>query len=59
MKKHSLYLSFLIGMITIMGSCTNLDEQVYDRLVDNNFYKNEKDIINISLIRLRHYNFMY
>ena len=45
MKKYSLYILFLMGLGAMAGSCTNLDEKIYDRLVDNNFYKNEKDII--------------
>lgn len=43
MKKYSLYILFLMGLGAMAGSCTNLDEKIYDRLVDNNFYKNEKD----------------
>lgn len=42
MKKYSLYILFLMGLGAMAGSCTNLDEKIYDRLVDNNFYKNEK-----------------
>ena len=32
-----------MGLGAMAGSCTNLDEKIYDRLVDNNCYKNEKD----------------
>lgn len=39
MKKYSLYILFLMGLGAMAGSCTNLDEKIYDRLVDNNFYK--------------------
>ena len=38
MKKYSLYILFLMGLGAMAGSCTNLDEKIYDRLVDNNLY---------------------
>mgnify|MGYP006979104933 CR=1 FL=1 len=51
MKKYSLYILFLMGLGAMAGSCTNLDEKIYDRLVDNNFYKMKK----ISLLPLHRY----
>ena len=49
MKKYSLYILFLMGLGAMAGSCTNLDEKIYDRLVDNNFYKNEKSRPDIAI----------
>ena len=58
MKKYSLYILFLMGLGAMAGSCTNLDEKIYDRLVDNNFYKNEKEsssAMTSSLLPLHRY----
>lgn len=45
MKKNriSYTMVFLAGLL-FSTACTNLDEKVYSRLTEDNFYKNEKDI---------------
>ena len=45
MKKYSLYLLALLCTGGMISSCTNLDEKIYDRLTEDNFYQSEKDIV--------------
>jgi len=40
----------------LMGSCTNLDENIYDRLVSNNFYNNKNEVLSAVLRPYTHAN---
>lgn len=44
MKRHKFYISVLLCASLVMSACTNLDEEVFDKLTEENFYQDEKDI---------------
>lgn len=48
MKKASLFGKILLPLLLVASfnnSCTNLDEELYDTLTDNNFLRTEEEFI--------------
>ena len=44
MKRCNFYILVLLCTSLVMGACTNLDEEVFDKLTEDNFYQDERDI---------------
>lgn len=36
----------ILSALFAFGSCTNLDENVYDKVLSNNYYNSRQDVIN-------------
>lgn len=46
MKNKILYINFLILTILLLGSCTNLDEELYGSLSPDNYYQTEEEALS-------------
>ena len=54
MKKYKLYISCLLTMAILAGSCTKLDEQVYDQVDASGFLTRRDDVIRDFLRPFEH-----
>lgn len=45
MKTYFRRTKYILFILLSLHACTNLDEEVYDQLTEENFYRNERDIL--------------